>query len=158
MKTQLSKQEKERLSNKTVLFTTCILLYGLLLLFIKQMMSNSATVLGALSLIGIVRWTSLGGAMVCAIWSAYKEKKGFYLYCAMCLYVFLSSFTIQFINPIKSFPINYLALGCAFVLAQAYYYLKAAGKLRRGNIIGKLFIGVCVLAAAMLVLAFYIAR
>jgi hypothetical protein len=148
MKNSLSKQEKERLSNKTVLFTTCVLLYALLLLFIEKMISNSATVLGALSLISIVRWTALGGAMLCAIWSAYKEKKGFYLYCGMCLYVFLTSFTIQFIHRDVSFFLNYVALGVAFVFGQAYYYLKVAGLLNRGKKMRIIYFALCALAIA----------
>ena len=148
MKTHFSKQEKERLSNKSVLFTTCVLLYALLLLFIEKMISHSATVLGALSLISIVRWAALGGDMLCAIWSAYKEKKGFYLYCGMCLYVFLTSFTIQFIQPGVSFFLNYVALGVAFVFGQAYYYLKVAGLLERGKKMRVIYFILCVLAIA----------
>lgn len=157
MKTQFSKQDKERLSNRTVFFTTCVLLYGLLLLFIEKMMSNMATFEGALGLIGILRWTSLAGAMLCAIWSAYKEKKGFYLYCAMCLYVFLSSFTLQYIYRDTAFLLNYVAVGAAFVMGQAYYYLKVAGKLNHGHIIRKLYIGLCFAIGIVIGLAFYLA-
>ena len=128
MKNKLTKQEKERLGNKMVFFSSVTLSYALLLLFIQRMASSSLTVNGAISLISLLRWTSLCGAMGCAAWSAYKEKKGFFLYCAMCIFVFFSTTILLFVNASKSFPINYAALFVAFIMAQIYYTLRIKGK------------------------------
>ena len=98
MKNKLTKQEKERLGNKMVFFSSVTLSYALLLLFIQKMASSSLTVNGAISLISLLRWASLCGAMGCAAWSAYKEKKGFFLYCAMCIFVFFSTTILLFVN------------------------------------------------------------
>jgi len=128
MKNKLTKQEKERLGNKMVFFSSVTLSYALLLLFIQKMASSSMTVNGAISLISLLRWTSLCGAMGCAAWSAYKEKKGFFLYCAMCIFVFFSTTILLFVNASRSFPVNYAALFAAFVMAQIYYTLRIKGK------------------------------
>ena len=124
MNKKLTKQEKEKLSNKTVFFSSVTISYGLLLLFIQKMASSTLTVNGALSLISLLRWSALCGAMGCAAWSAYKEKKGFFLHCAMCIYVFFSTTTLMFVSNSRAYPANYAALAVAFVLAQAYYALK----------------------------------
>lgn len=147
MKFNLNKQEQERLSNKSVFFTACILLYAFLLLFIQKMRSNMATFEGAMGLIQIIRWISLVGAMACAAWSAYKERRGFLLYCGMCFYVFLSTLTLQSIHPTVAFPLNYLLLGAAFVLGQAFYYLKVAGLLEKGRKTRLLYIAACIAVA-----------
>ncbi len=128
MKNKITKQEKERLGNKLVFFSSVTLSYALLLLFIQKMASSTMTVNGAISLISLLRWTSLCGAMACAAWSAYKEKKGFFLYCAMCIFVFFSTTVLLFVNASKSYPANYAALIAAFIMAQFYYTLRIKGK------------------------------
>ena len=128
MKNKITKQEKERLGNKLIFFSSVTLSYALLLLFIQKMASSTLTVNGALSLISLLRWVSLCGAMGCAAWSAYKEKKGFFLYCAMFIFVFFSTTVLLFVNASKSFPVNYAALAVAFVMAQFYYTLRIKGK------------------------------
>lgn len=131
MKNKISKQEKERLDNKIVFFSSVTFLYALLLLFIQRMSADSMTVNGALAFIEILRWAALGGAMLCAAWSAYKEKKGFFLYCAMCIYVFFSTTIIRYCTSrgsIRPYLINYAALVAVFVMAQIYYALKVRGK------------------------------
>ncbi len=138
MKNQITKQEKERLGNKLALVTSATILYALLLLFIQEMASSTMTVNGAISLISLLRWTSLCGAMGCAAWSAYKEKKGFFLYCAMCIFVFFSTTILLFTNASKAYPINYIALAVAFVMSIIYYNLKMNGKF--GGAVKKIFI------------------
>ena len=128
MKSKLTKQEKEKLGNKTVFFSSVTISYAILLLFIQKMASSSLTVSGAVSPISLLRWSSLCGAMGCAAWSAYKEKKGFFLYCAMCIFVFFSTTVLIFVSDSRAYPINYLALAAAFVMAQIYYALKVRGK------------------------------
>ena len=79
MKNQIGKQEREQLGNRIVLISSVTFLYGLLLLFIQKMAESSMTVNGALAFIQILRWVSLAGAMLCAAWSAYKEKRAFFI-------------------------------------------------------------------------------
>lgn len=132
MKNKLSKQEKEKLGNKIVFFSSVTFLYALLLLFIQRMSANSMTVNGAIAFIEILRWAALAGAMVCAAWSAYKEKKGFFLYCAMCIYVFFSTTVIRYCTSrgsLRAYLINYAALVVVFVMSQIYYTLKVNGTL-----------------------------
>ena len=72
----------------------------------------------------ILKWTSLAGAMLCAAWSAYKDRKGYYIYTGMCLYVFLSMQIIR--SPLqdnRAYAISFAGLAIAFVLAQVYYAL-----------------------------------
>ena len=90
MKNGLTKQDKEKLSNRIVLLSSFIILYALLLMFFRRMCSFSSTVLGAITFMDFLKWISLVGAMVCAAWSAYKDRKGYYLYSGMFLFVFLS--------------------------------------------------------------------
>ena len=148
MKNKLTKQEKERLGNKMVFFSSVTLSYALLLLFIQKMASSSMTVNGAISLISLLRWTSLCGAMGCAAWSAYKEKKGFFLYCAMCIFVFFSTTILLFVNASRSFPINYAALFAAFIMAQIYYTLRIKGKF--GGAVKKVFVIISFVIVAVL--------
>lgn len=156
MKEKIRKQDKEKLDNSTMVLTLIILLYGLLLLFIQKMSYNSITVNGALAFIQIMRWAALAGAMLCAAWSAYKEKKSFFLYCGICIYVFLST-TVLIALPSNNaaYLINFAALGIAFVLNQVYYYLNLSAKIKSKTV--KLaFIIVCaVLFAAVAALCIY---
>ena len=140
MKNKINKQEKERLGNKMIFFSSVTLSYALLLLFIQKMASSSMTVNGAISLISLLRWVSLCGAMGCAAWSAYKEKKGFFLYCAMCIFVFFSTTILLFVNASRSYPINYVALVLAFIMAQIYYTLRIKGAFT--GIVKKVFVAV----------------
>lgn len=145
MKNKISKQEKERLDNKVVFLSSIIILYALLLLFIQRMSLSSMTVNGALAFIEILRWTSLAGAMACAAWSAYKEKKGFFLYCAICIFVFLSTSVLLFCtkrSTASAYMINYGALAVTFILTQIYYVLKCNKKLEN-KLINTLFVAVC---------------
>lgn len=152
MKNRLSKQEKERLDNKIVFFSSVTFLYALLLLFIQRMSADSMTVNGAIAFIEILRWAALAGAMICAAWSAYKEKKGFFLYCAMCIFVFFSTTVIRYCTSYGStrpYLINYGALAAIFVMAQIYYTLKVRGKFEK-----KLVKNLYIAAAAVLIAAF----
>ena len=153
MKSKLTKQDKEKLSNKTVFFTSCALLYALLLLFIEKMASSSITVEGAVALIQFLRWASLAGAMFCAAWSAYKEKKGFFLYCSMFLYVFVSTLVLHYVPGDRAYLVNYIAMGVAFAAGEAYYYLKVAGYLNKGGKGIKFFTAACVFAVLLLAVA-----
>ena len=131
MKEKIRKQDREKLDNGTMMLTLTILLYGLLLLFIQKMSYNSITVNGALAFIQIMRWAALAGAMLCAAWSAYKEKKSFFLYCGICIYVFLSTTVLIALPSNKAaYYINFIALGIAFVLNQVYYYLNLSSKIK----------------------------
>lgn len=146
MKKNLSKQEKERLNNKVVFFSSVTILYALLLMFIQKMSADPMTVNGALAFIELLRWVSLVGAMCCAAWSAYKERKGFFIYCISCIMIFLSTTVIRYCTKYgsyKPFYINYLALGVIFVLSQMYYYLKLHNKFE-SKIISNIFTGVCI--------------
>lgn len=150
MKNKLTKQEKERLSNKIVFFSSVTISYALLLLFIQKMSMSSLTVSGAVSLIDLLWWSSICGAMGCAAWSAYKEKKGFFLYCAMCIFVFLSTTVLKNVNASRSYPINYMALTAAFIMAQIYYAFKVRGSFQ--GRIKNIFIAVSILIVAVLAL------
>ena len=79
MKNNLTKQDKEKLDNRMVLITSVIFAYAILLLFVQRMALSTLTVNGAIAFLEILRWVSLGGAMACAAWSAYKEKRGFFI-------------------------------------------------------------------------------
>lgn len=148
MKNKITKQEKERLGNKLAFFTSATALYALLLLFIQQMASSTMTVNGAISLISLLRWASLCGAMGCAAWSAYKEKKGFFLYCAMCIFVFFSTTVLLFVNASKSYPINYIALAVAFVMSIFYYSFRMKGKFT--GTVKKVFIAISIIVIVAL--------
>ena len=150
MNNKLTKQEKEKLSNKTVFFSSVTISYAILLLFIQKMSMSSLTVNGAVSLISLLHWCSLCGAMGCAAWSAYKEKKGFFLYCAMCIFVFFSTTVLKNVSDTRAYPINYIALAVAFVMAQVYYALKVRNKFTPA--VRNIFFGVTVFTIAVLAL------
>ncbi len=151
MKNKVTKQEKERLGNKLAFFTSATALYALLLLFIQEMASSTMTVNGAISLISLLRWASICGAMACAAWSAYKEKKGFFLYCAMCIFVFFSTTVLLFLDASKSYPINYIALAVAFVMSIFYYNFKIKGTFN--GTIKKVFVTIAFIECAIIVAA-----
>ncbi len=150
MRNKITRQEKERLGNKLVFFSSVTISYAILLLFIQKMAASSLTVNGAISLISLLRWTSLCGAMACAAWSAYKEKKGFFLYCAMCIFVFFSTTVLLFADAARSYPINYVALAAAFVMAQFYYTLRMKGKFN--GAVKKVFVTIAFVIIAILVI------
>lgn len=133
MKKDTSKQE--RISNRIVILSSFIILYALLLMFFRRMTSSPATVLGAITFMEFLKWASLGCAMVCAAWCAYKDRKGYYLYSGMFLFVFL---TMQIIrsNPLgddrKAYAIAYVGLAAAFVLTQIYSILISKRKFKGG--------------------------
>ena len=129
LQSKLTKQEKESLSNKTVLLSSFVILYGMLLLFFQKMSHNPETVIGALEVMGYLKWGAIVAAMGCAAWSAYKEKKDGYLYCAMSLFIFISLYSILDMGQADhAYKINFTALAVAFVLAQVYYALRANNK------------------------------
>lgn len=152
MKKNITQQEK--ISNRIVLLSSFIILYALLLMFFRRMTSSTATVLGAITFMEFLKWVSLAGAMLCAAWSAYKDRKGYYLYSGMCLYVFLSM-QIILSNPLndtrKCYAVCYAGLAAAFVLTQAYSILsskrKFAGKWKIA-FLAVLFSSIAVLAVA----------
>lgn len=150
MNNKLTKQEKEKLSNKTVFFSSVTISYAILLLFIQKMSMSSLTVNGAVSLISLLHWLSLCGAMGCAAWSAYKEKKGFFLYCAMCIFVFFSTTVLKNVSDTRAYPINYIALAVAFVMAQIYYALKVHNRFT--HTMRNIFVAVTVLTIGVLAL------
>ena len=82
--------QQEKINNRIVLLSSFIILYGMLLLLFRRMTYSDTTILGALTFMNFLKWASLAAAMVCAAWSAYKDRKGYYLYSGMCLYIFLS--------------------------------------------------------------------
>lgn len=148
MRNRLSKQEKESLDNKIVFASSSMFLYALLLAFVQRMSAEAITVNGALAFIQILRWTSLAGAMICAAWSAYKEKKGFFVYCAACLFVFLSTTVLLYCTHHGSnsaYLINYAALVVMFVLSQIYYVLVVKDLIRK-TVFKNIFIAVCLVA------------
>lgn len=154
MKNKLDKHEKERLSNRIVFFSSCVILYALLVLFIKNMAYNTGTVEGALALMEILVIVSLAGAMGCAAWSAYKEKKGYYLYSGMFLFVAASMTLVRYINSVpddRAFSVIFTALAIAFVLGQAYYYLKV-GSFFEKNFVKIIYIAVVICAVLFLVI------
>lgn len=161
MKNKLSKQDKERLNNRVVFFSSVTILYALLLLFIQRMSADPMTVNGALAFIEILRWVALVGAMCCAAWSAYKEKKSFFLYCTACIFIFLSTTVLRYCTAwgsYKPYYINYIALGAVFVLSQIYYSLKLTNKFQN-KAVKNIFFGACgvifaIFAAVCLVLSF----
>ena len=133
MKKDIAKQE--RISNRIVILSSFIILYALLLMFFRRMTSSPATVLGAITFMDFLKWASLISAMVCAAWCAYKDRKGYYLYCGMFLYIFLSMQIIRS-NPLgddrKSYAIAYVGLAVAFVLTQIYSVLISKRKFQGG--------------------------
>lgn len=152
MKKNITQQEK--INNRIVLLSSFIILYALLLMFFRRMTSSSTTVLGAITFMEFLKWASLVGAMVCAAWCAYKDRKGYYLYTGMCLYVFLSMQIIRS-NPLnddnKAYAICYVGLAVAFVLTQAYSILSSKRKFSGGwkiAFLAVLFSSIIVLAVA----------
>lgn len=145
MKDKISKQEKENLSSKIVLISSLIILYAILLIFVQQMMQSSITVNGAVAFIEIIRWFSLGGAMLCAAWSAYKENKGFFIYCAICVFIFLSTTVILYCGKHNhAFLINFFSLAVIFIITNIYYALKIHHFLDK-KIIKFIYYAVCTL-------------
>ena len=148
MNNRLTKQEKESLDNKIVFSSVALILYALLLAFVQRMSASPVTVNGALAFIEILRWVALAGAMCCAAWSAYKEKKGFFIYCAACLFIFLSTTVLKFCTQRSSeipYYINYAALAVMFVLVQAYSFIKSRG-LFDNKTVKAAFVAICILA------------
>ncbi len=155
MKTNLCKQEKEQLDNRIVLLSSITFLYAILLLFIQKMSENSLTVNGAQAFIQIIRWVSLAGAMMCAAWSAYKEKRSFFIYCGICMSIFLSTTVLLYCTSrgsVKAFYINYIALILVFLMTQVYYVLKATSKLER-RFVKNMFLTICVILVILVVTA-----
>ncbi len=149
---KLTKQEKEHLSNKTVLLSSFALLYGLLLLFFQKMCYNTETVIGALEFMGYLKWGALIVAMGCAAWGAYREKKDYYIYCAMSFLVFVSLYSILDMGQADhAYIINFIALAIAFVLVQVYYTLRANNKFTGQFKIA--FLAVTFLSALFLIVA-----
>ena len=137
MKNTLNKQEQDKLNNRVVFLSTITILYAILLVFIQRMMSSTLTVNGAFAFIQILRWCALGGSMLCAAWSAYKEKKDFFTYCGICIYVFFSTTIILFCvknGTNKPFFINYASLAVVFCLIQAYFVLKSKNMFRKKRV------------------------
>ncbi len=152
MKTKLTKQEQESLDNKIVFSSAAIFLYALLLAFVQKMSASSTTVNGAFAFIKIIWWAALAGAMICAWWAAYKEKRSFFYYCATCIFVFLSTTVLRYCTGRSShvpYLINYVALIAMFVLVQAYYFLKVRGIFEK-KLIRILFFAACGVAALVL--------
>jgi len=151
---KISKHEKERLGNKVVLVSSCAILYGMLLLFFRRMCFYSGTILGALTFMEFLMWGSLGAAMLCAAWSAYKEKKGHYLYCGMFLFVFLSLLLILKLNTISdanAYLLCFAALAVAAIMPHIYYALKSSNKF--SGWIKIAFLAVIFIAVLLLVIA-----
>jgi len=151
MNKTLTRQEREKLNNRIVFLSSITVLYAILLAFIQKMMSSTLTVNGAFAFLQILRWGALGGSMLCAAWSAYKEKKEFFTYCGICIYVFFSTTIILFCvknGTNKPFYINYVSLAVVFVLIQVYSYLKSRDLFKKKSV--KLtFISVCALFAVI---------
>ena len=125
MKSNLTKQEKEHLDNKIVFVSSAIFLYAMLLAFVQQMSLSVHTVNGALAFIKLLKYVALVGAMGCAAWSAYREKKSFFVYCVMCIFIFFSTTVIQVSTArISPYVINYVLLAAMFVLTQVFYAIK----------------------------------
>lgn len=150
MKHKLCKQDKELLDNRIVLISSITFLYAILLVFIQKMAESSLTVNGALAFIQIVRWVALAGALICAAWSAYKEKRSFFIYCGICIYIFLSTTILLYCGRHgKAYYINYLAIGLAFVMTQVYYVLKAKCKFEK-KLVRTLFLAVCIILTVLI--------
>lgn len=152
MKKNITQQEK--ISNRIVILSSFIILYALLLMFFRKMTSSPVTVLGAQAFMEFLKWASLVGAMLCAAWSAYKDRKGYYLYTGMCLYIFLSMYLIR-ANPLnddrKPYAVTYVGLAVAFVLTQVYSILESKKKFNGGwkiAFLAVLFSSITVLAVA----------
>ncbi len=130
MKNRISKQQKESFDNKIVFVSSAVFLYAMLLMFIQKMSADAITISGAFAFIEILRWVALIGAMGCAAWSAYKEKKSFFIYCAMCLFIFLSTTVLKFCTERSSnfaYYINYATLAALFVMVQVFGILYVRG-------------------------------
>lgn len=156
---RLTKQEKEHLSNKIVLLSSFAILYGMLLLFFQKMCYNTETVIGALEFMGYLKWGALIVAMGCAAWSAYKEKKDCYIYCAMSLFIFISLYSILDMGQADhAYKINFVALFIAFLLVQAYYILRAKNKFAgvyKVAFLAVTFISILILIVALLEPSFW---
>ncbi len=126
------KESAEQLSNSIVTLTAVIILYALLLLFLQKMSENTATILGAVAFEQILFWGGIIGAMVCAAIGAYKEKKGFFIYCGIFVYIFWSMTVIQYCGAMgsdKAYLLVYISLAVAFVIVQLYGILVGRGKM-----------------------------
>lgn len=131
-----TKREAERFSDKAVHMTLLTVLYAFLLMFLQKMSNSSTTVLGAQAFIKILFWGSVIGAMICAIWGAYKENKGMFTYSGIFVYILWSMAVIQYCGTMgaqKAYSLVYLSLFAAFVLTQFYYAMRSNGRLVRSR-------------------------
>ncbi len=127
---QKVRQESERFSDKAVLLSTFIILYVFLLMLLQRMSQSTLTVVGANAFTNILFGVSIAGAMICAAWAAYKERKGMLTYCGVFVFILWSTVVIKFCgHPASSaYALIYAGLAAAFVYIQVYYGLLAAGK------------------------------
>ncbi len=149
------RSDEERLSDKAVLLTALTILYAFLLLFLQRMSMSSTTVLGAQAFIEILFWGSIIGAMACAAWGAYREKRGMFTYSGVFVYIRWSTAVIQYCGNMgssRAYTLVYVSLVIAFALVQLYFGLLSAGKL--GTKRGKT---VFTASAALLFVAFTLA-
>ncbi len=153
------RDKNEQLSGKAVMLTALTVFYALLMLFLQNMSKSSQTVLGAQAFIQILFWGSIIGAMACAAWGAYKEKKSFFTYCGVFVYILWSMVVIQYCGIMgtdKAYMLVYISLAIIFVLIQVFSFLASRGSFKSRKVLAAftvvsavLFAGLCLAAAAL---------
>ncbi len=127
------RNETDRLSDKAVLLTALTILYAFLLLFLQWMSRDIITIPGAMAFTKILFWGSIIGAMACAAWGAYREKKAMFLYSGIFVYILWSMAVILRCGNMgadKAYALVYLSLIAAFILIQLYFGLRSSGKMQ----------------------------
>ena len=129
--------ETERLSNRVMTVTAGAILYALLMIFLQSMSRSSLTILGAQAFIQLLFWGSIVGAMVCAAVGAYKEKKSFFTYCGIFVYILWSMTVVQYCGTMgsnKAYALVYVSLLAIFVMSLVFSVLVGNGKFRNKQV------------------------
>lgn len=149
------RREKERLSERAVLITALAILYAVLLLFLQNMGRNSYTAQGAWTFEHILFWGSMIGAIFCAVWGAYKERRSMMLYSGIFLFVLWTMAIIIYGgNNNHTFPLVYGAILIAVVMTHVGTRLRMPENGKKGwtafLIVGAvLFVLISVFAVAL---------
>lgn len=125
----------ERMSDKAVLLSALIILYGILLLFLNRMSNEIATVQGAVTFVKILFWCGIAGAMIFAALAVYRERRGLLLYSGIFGYVFWTTALLLFTgNWAQAFVIVYVSLCAAFILVHVNIWLRISGRYEKRHV------------------------
>lgn len=122
----------ERLTDKAVLLSALIILYGILILFLQSMGYNSLTVSGAVTFVRILFWGSIVGAMIFAALAVYRERRELMLYSGIFIYIlWTTTVLLRTGNWNYAFTIVYISLVAAFILVHVNIWLRKSGRFEK---------------------------